>query len=154
MTRQEFIDNVVCFEDLRNFCYDETRADEFFENIYDESGKDELVNELMCEYVRDNDWIWMRNWLSDIPDGYEWYRFDDYGDWHVLDDCDFDEIKQEILDSYDYFEEDDGDDDNDEEEFAVYEHPPITFDELFAYNHNVMTAVPEKEPESDVPILM
>lgn len=93
MTRQEFVDEVCSWSDLIDFCSD-NRLD-FTDDIYDEGGRDDYVNEGLVDMARENTWDELWSILDRIPTGYEYYRYD-YGDWDGLTDDDFYDLKQEV----------------------------------------------------------
>lgn len=97
MTRDEFIDDVVDFYDLRNFCYDYD-CDEL-DDVYDSRGLDGYINNSLIDWAREvGDWEELREKLDDISTGYDYYKIDGYGDIIGLDDYDFAEYKDAVLD--------------------------------------------------------
>ena len=109
MTRQEFIETINDFYDLREFC-DENRLCAC-ENIMSDDTLDEEINYRLENY-RDyfSNWREARDFLSDIDTSYYWYDMDFNGI-----DYDFDEYKERALEEGD----DDGiwdDEEEDEEE--------------------------------------
>lgn len=95
MTRQEFIDDICTWGDLISFCYDEDC--DICEDIYSEDSRDDHINEHLVEWARENDWEELCGKLNDIPDGYDYYYLDDYGEFHGADDGMFDDYKDEVL---------------------------------------------------------
>lgn len=95
MTRNEFLENVTSFYDLKDFCSDEDCN--LLEDVYDEEGRDDFINDCLMDWARDDSWQDLYNRLDSIPTGYDWYRYDDYGDWCSLDDEDFEEYKNDVL---------------------------------------------------------
>lgn len=95
MTRNEFLENVTSFYDLKDFCNDEDCN--LLEDVYDEEGRDDFINDCLMDWARDDSWQDLYNRLDSIPTGYDWYRYDDYGDWCSLDDEDFEEYKNDVL---------------------------------------------------------
>ena len=119
MTRQEFIDDITSWWELIDFCNDEGYED-YIDDIYsEESREDYLDNDLVQRARNAGSWTDLLSTLDDIPTGYDYYRMDDYGDWHPLDDYDFNDRKEEVLDRLD---EDDFWDEEDEEEEPVEEY--------------------------------
>jgi len=136
MTRQEFIDTDWTWWDLYEWCNDQPRCD-VFENIYSQEGYDDAIN----EDVSDNgdNWQNIRDWLYNLPDGYDFYRYDDWGEWHGLDDSDLDDVVTEALtwgdenDVWDDEEDGEGsDEDNDPFEEELLEEEPIGIDDLLS----------------------
>lgn len=116
MTRQEFLDDVCSFDELRDFCYDNDCT--ICDDIYDDDSKDDYINEHLSDMADDaDDWQSLYRTLDDIPTGYDYYRLDDYGDFYGLDNADFENYKDEVLewmDDREYWEEDE---DPEEEEY-------------------------------------
>lgn len=116
MTRQEFLDDVCSFDELRDFCYDNDCT--ICDDIYDDDSKDDYINEHLSDMADDADsWQSLYRTLEDIPTGYDYYRLDDYGDFNGLDDDDFEDYKNDVLewmDDGEYWEEDE---DPEEEEY-------------------------------------
>lgn len=116
MTRQEFLDDVCSFDELRDFCYDNDCT--ICDDIYDDDSKDDYINEHLSDMADDADsWQSLYRTLEDIPTGYDYYRLDDYGDFNGLDDDDFEDYKNDVLewmDDREYWEEDE---DPEEEEY-------------------------------------
>lgn len=110
MTRNEFLEDVTTFSDLKDFCYNENCS--ILEDVYDEEGRDDYINECLMDWAREDSWQDLYGRLDNIPTGYDWYRYDDYGDWCGLDDGDFEEYKGDVLE----WADDNGVWDDDEEE--------------------------------------
>lgn len=115
MTRNEFIDSVDRWHELVNFCYDEGCY--ICDDIYSEDTRDDFINEELVDLARDSDsWQDLLRNLQNVPDGYDYYERDDYGDWYGLNDYnDFDRYKNDVLEWMD--ERDAWDEDDDEEEY-------------------------------------
>lgn len=113
MTRQEFLDDVCDFSELREFCYDNDCG--ICDDIYDDESKDDYINEHLSDMA--DDWRSLYRILDDIPTGYDYYRLDDYGDFNGLDDDDFEDYKDEVLEWMDNNEYWDEDEDDEEEYF-------------------------------------
>lgn len=117
MTRNEFIEDVTTWYDLRSFC-DDNRLYDFFEDIYSEEERDEVIDERLDDYARDYTWYDLRDWLSDIPTGYDYYKCNGVLDWEPLDRSDFEDIKDSVIDrmDQDYAWDDEEDDEFIEDE--------------------------------------
>ena len=121
MTRQEFLDNVNDFFDLKNFCNDNRIfiCDDVIDVFTYKEDIGDRVSEWDCE-----DWVRLRDFLKNLPDPVEsWYRQDDiYDEYEVLLASDFYNYKQDVLDEADsmgvWDEEDEDEEEEDEEEAA------------------------------------
>lgn len=113
MTRQEFIETINDFYDLREFC-DENRLCTC-EDIMSDDLLDEEINYRLENY-RDyfSNWREARDFLSDIDTGHYWYDMDFNGI-----DYDFDEYKERALEEGDndgiWDDEEEEEEDDDEE---------------------------------------
>lgn len=134
MTRQDFIDDVNSFWELIEFCGDE-RLDICEDLVF----WDELDGYIM-RAIRDLDtWQGIRDFLSDIPDGGEYFSVDGYGDVVCVDDM-FDDYKADVLRAMDqcnaWDEEEDSSDDDDDVDgsessiYATEEDEEITIDDV------------------------
>lgn len=157
MTRAEFLDEVTSWYDLIQFCQ-ENRCD-LCDDIYDDESKDDYINEQLVDWAREDGWydLWRR--LDNIPTGYDYYSMDDYGEFSGLDDGDFEDRKDEVIewaDDADFWEEDEEEVEDDEEEFFIdeidEEEQPIedeecSLGELFASSVNSIKSIAESELE-------
>ena len=110
MTRQNFIDDVNSFWELIEFC-DNERLDTCADVIYG----DYLGEYIMRTIRQDFDtWQGIRDYLSDIQTGGEFYAEDGYGNIICVDDM-FDSYKEDVIRTMDQCESWD----EDEEEDAV-----------------------------------
>ena len=157
MTRQEFLDDVYDFRELMDFCYDNDCG--ICDDIYDDESKDEYINEHLSD-MADNadDWQSLYRTLDDIPTGYDYYRLDDYDDFNGLDDDDFDDYKNDVLewmDDNEYWDEDEDDEEEyfppeeeyseeeDDEESCEEDMQPV--DELFSLCSEQLRVIDAKE---------
>ena len=126
MTRNEFIEDVSDFYDLRSFCWDNDCYE--CDDIFDEEGRDDYINEHLVDWARDADnWEELQRQLNDIDTGYDFYRIDDYGDLVGLDDYDFDNYKSDVLDwgdRNDIWDEDEEEEGEIEEDYSSVEEEP------------------------------
>lgn len=117
MTRAEFIDEVQCWSELIDFCYD-SECD-YCSDVYDDDAKDEYFNEELVSLAENADgWRDLYRQLDDIPTGYDYYIRNDYDEWRGADDGDFDSYKEDILewgDNCDIWDEEEEDDIDEEE---------------------------------------
>lgn len=136
MTRAEFVENVCDWSELLNFCYDNDCNE--CEDIYSSSARDEYINENLINMVDNaSDWRDLLHALDNIDDGYDYYIRDEYGEWPVAGDYEFDHYKGYVLewmDKNEYWddeeEEEYGDCDAEEEEESIEE--DVSFFELFS----------------------
>lgn len=115
MTRNEFLENVTWWGDLKEFCSDE--GCDICDDIYDEEDRDEYINECLVDWARNDTWQELFDRLRDIPDGYDYYRDDEYNGWVGADDSDFDQYKDDVLDWADDHEVWDDDEDEEDDEW-------------------------------------
>lgn len=133
MTRNEFIEEICSWDDLINFCYD--NGCDHCDDVFDEEARDELLNERLQDKAKRVDcWQDLLDWLKDISTGFDCYREADYFDFPPLDEDDFNDYKDDVLDWAD-----DNDIWDEEEEADEDEEPPIasnndedTDDDFFA----------------------
>lgn len=96
MTRQEFIDDVTMWLELIYWCSGQDRYCDVCENVFDEADYNERIDEEIDDW--DDGWENLREFLADLPTGYEYYIFDDYdGTYRGADDDDFERLKEEAL---------------------------------------------------------
>ena len=101
MTRQEFLDTVQDIDDLYNFCCD-NGFDGYFDDIYSSDNIEELICERVNDITRHNSWTDARDFLNDIPDGYDWYRVSSYdNEISGMSDDDFADLYRDVLDYLD-----------------------------------------------------
>lgn len=152
MTRAEFFENVTSWWDLKDFCSDEQC--DICDDIYDEEARDDYINECLIDWARNDSWTELLSRLEDIPTGYDYYRYDDYGEWEGLVDGDFDEIRDEVaewMDDNGYWDDEEEADDEDEEPIDdEEEEPPVededcSLGELFAASATRVQSIAEEE---------
>lgn len=116
MTRRDFLDNITTWWELIDFCRDEEC--DICDDIVDEDGRDEEVEEDLADNIRNTSWKDILQWLNDIPTGGEYYRRDGMFDYVEMDNYDEeedeDEGEEELEDSP--FDEESEEDAEDEEE--------------------------------------
>ena len=95
MTRDEFINDVTTWWELKDFCmeHDCSVMDDFFDSDY----LDEYLDREIEDWARNMSWTSLRDKLDEIDTGYEWYYWDEYGDIEVADDNDFHYYKEDVL---------------------------------------------------------
>lgn len=104
MTRQEFIENVTTAYDLVEFCYEEdlNQCDSWISGDYLDGKICEVINDM----THNETWDRIRDYLNSIEEGYDYYDADDF---RAIDDDDVENIREQILD---FFEFDDGEDED------------------------------------------
>lgn len=138
MTRQEFLDEITDWYDLIEWC--NNHGCSYCDDIYSDEARDEDINDNLVNMARENDWYDLRDILRGLPTGYDYWRKDEYGDWHGVDDKldeyfnnvlewadengEFDEEEEEPV----YIDEDDYEDEADE--FTV--DTSVALDDFFA----------------------
>ena len=77
MTRGDFIANVDYFGELIAFCCDYGCT--YCDDVFSDDSRDDYINEILVDMAADvSSWRNLRDILSDIPTGYDWYRRDDW----------------------------------------------------------------------------
>lgn len=161
MTRNEFIENVQDFGDLITFCYDE--GCNYTEDIYDEEGMDEFVDNELYDITRNagERWYNIRDILNDIQTGYGYYRIYSISEIVPLYDDDFEDYKCDVMDwgdANDVWEHDEESEETTEleeeksEEKEEDDQPPeegCTIEELFTAGKELAEEMAAKESEED-----
>lgn len=134
MTRTEF-NEIDTWNDLMNFLYEENLVDEYAEGIYCEETRDEILE----DYLRDSNMTWrdLYRFLSDVPEGYDYYNCYDYVEGVGLEDgdADFEYIRDRILADFDGFEDEELDEIEEEEEIEEDDYE----------SHNIADLITETE---------
>lgn len=99
MTRAEFVENIEDFNDLIMFCYQEDI--DICDNVVDQERYNDTIMERLRNYEGFDTWQEAYQFLRNLPDDYDYYREDDYGDFEGLTDDDFDSYKQDVMDYMD-----------------------------------------------------
>lgn len=113
MTRSEFLDNITEWYELKDFCNDFDC--DVCEDIYDDDDYDDCVDEDIRDAIADYSWRDIRDFLGNLPSGYDYYRRNSALDYDGLGDDDFEDYKEDVLewgDDYGVWE------DEEEEEYA------------------------------------
>lgn len=142
MTRNEFLEEVNDYYDLKRFCWDYDCYE--CDDIYDTDQLDDYINEQLVEWAHDaRNWQELYDRLNEIDVGYDYYRIDGYGDITVLDDFDFDGYKDSVLEWGDR----NGvwDEDEEEEEEVDGDYPNVEEEPCYASSS-------EKDPEPEDPV--
>ena len=164
MTREEFINDVTTWDELKDFCYD--YSCDYCDDVYDDDGLNDYLNRAIEDWAGNMTWRQLRDRLDDIPTDGEWYSIDEYEDINELDDVDFEGYKRDVLswvDDYgDVWDEEDDEDEEyiedeeenteDDEDDGVVEEP-FSLLELYSSCHddvtNALMEEEKREEESD-----
>lgn len=118
MTLREFDEDITLFYELKDFCERNecSYLDEYFDDL------DAEVNSELYEWIRYNDCDWedVRDSLSSIATGYDFYRRDGSLDYMGCDAEDFDTLKNDVRDwaiENEIFDDDEDDNEEEEEEY-------------------------------------
>jgi len=125
MTRNDFIENIIEWWHLLEFCSDEDCS--VCEDIYHDDDLDNMIDEDICNAVTDGmGWREVRDRLCDIDRSYDYYVSEGYMVYAGLNDDDFERYKSDVLDWMDRYggwDEDDEDGDFDEDDMLPFEEP-------------------------------
>lgn len=126
MTREEFLDNVNSFWELREFCND--TGCPVMDDIYDSDSRNETIEERMYDWAREYSWREVLSMLQEEEneDGYDFYRDGDCGYLEGLSDELVGDYAAEALEWGD--DHDIWDYDEDEEE-QDNEYEPVPYEE-------------------------
>lgn len=108
MTRNEFIDNITEWYELKDFCNDFDC--DVCEDIYDDDDYDDYVEDDVRDAVGECSWREIRDLLCDLPSGYDYYRRNGNLDYDGMGNDDFEEYKERALewgDDYGVWDEED-----------------------------------------------
>ena len=94
MTRQDFIEEVSNFSELIDFCSENGCSE--LGDVYDEDTYNEIINQDIVQWAREEDWKSLYNILDSLPDGFEYYSCE-YGEWTGLGWDDFHYYKENVL---------------------------------------------------------
>lgn len=116
MTLREFDEDITVFYELKDFC--EREGSSYLDEYFDEL--DTEVNNDLYELIRYNEYDWedVRDSLSNIGTGYDFYRRDGSFDYLGCDDEDFDNLKADVREwaiENGIFDDDDEDDEDEDE---------------------------------------
>lgn len=95
MTRSEFLDNITEWYELKDFCNDFDC--DVCEDIYDDDDYDDCVEEDIRDAIADYGWRDIRDFLGNLPGGYDYYRRNSTLDYDGLGDDDFEDYKEDVL---------------------------------------------------------
>ena len=116
MTRQDFIDGVTEWYELLDFCYNEEC--DICEDIVSNDTMCEEIDEDLAEVVRGRSWRDVRDMLNDIDTDYDYYRRGGGLSYIPMDDSDFDDYKDDVIEWMDnggYWDEEDNEEDFDDD---------------------------------------
>lgn len=101
MYRQEWIDEIADIYDLVRFCWDNGYDGEV-ENVYSADSRNDCINDEINSWG--SDWTNLRDYLSDLEDSdqYDYWLRDDYdGTWTGIGNYEFNELKEQVLETLD-----------------------------------------------------
>ena len=162
MTREEF-EGIENLSELLDFCrnYD----CDIYEEIFDDDGYHDCIDEEINDMVQHDSWEQIRDYLDELPYGYDYYRQTEFDGWEGIDEySDFDNIKDEVrnwAEEEEIFDEEDEQEDGqendepcsevaecEEEEFEPDE--PFTLSELVTVCKSSVQKIEDKyEKESE-----
>lgn len=158
MTRQEFIDNVLCWSELLDFCYEEGCS--VCEDVYSYEERDERIDEIVLDLIQTENWKTVLDVLQSYEEysGFDYYRLAGDEAWVGLDDNDFDVYKNEVLEYMNY--NDLWEEDEDEEEMPprYYINPEdttpldaeeISMDDLFMSGIEALTSTQNTDSDEE-----
>lgn len=139
MTRNEFLEDVTNFGDLKNFCDNE--GFDICDCVIDGEYFDEIIIDRIRERDYFNTWQEVYRFLHDLPDGAAYYIENDYGEIYEATEDDFEDFKQQVLEYMDTHGE------WDPEEDDIDEEPVETEDDA---GHDVATVTHEPVEKVDL----
>lgn len=118
MTRQEFIDRVTTASDVFEFCYDEDL--DYCSSWVTNDDLDGYLCEVIRDMTHNETWDRIRDFLDGIDEGYDFYDSDN--DYCGIDDDDVENVREQILDYFEFDDEEDEDAEfeEDETDYANY----------------------------------
>lgn len=131
MTRNEFIESITDWWELKEFCSDNDCC--VCEDVISEDEYDDNVSDDISDEVRNYGWTEIRDFLYDLPSGYDYYRINGTFNYDGLNQNDFEDYKEDVLEWGDDCgiwdeEEPEGEDDNedtDESDWFSAEHEQV-----------------------------
>lgn len=95
MTRNDFLNDVNEWWELLDFCSDE--GCDICEDIIDSDQLDEYITDDIRDSIANEYWYNIRDLLSDIHTGYGYYRMNGSFDYDGMDEDDFNDYKDDVL---------------------------------------------------------
>lgn len=129
MTRQEFIETINDWPELIEFARDNDMYD-LIDDYLDDDDIDYEVDDALSE-MRDESWRRIRDLLDEIPEDTGYFRRVGWLEYEYVDEDDFLDLKEEVLDEADvqgYFDDEDEEDDDEGDEDDVndeYDNPAV-----------------------------
>ena len=139
MTREEF-EGIENLSELLDFCnnYD----CDIYNEIFDDDDYHDCIDEEINDMVQRDSWEQIRDYLDELPYGYDYYRQTEFDGWEGIDEySDFDNIKNEVRD---WAEEEEIFDEEDEQEDGQENDEPCS----------EVSEFEEEEPEPDEPFTL
>lgn len=100
MTRQEFIDTITDFYDLRDFALENDLDDRVVDLVTDYDINEDVDYEIQ-DLAGEEPWRRVRDILNDIPDYSGWFIRTGYLEYRDANDCDLEDLKLEVLEAAD-----------------------------------------------------
>lgn len=121
MTREQWMESIDDIDDLMAFCYHED-CPVLDDVVYSDEAMDDYINEFqLVDWAQNNTWYQLKDLLSNLPGGENWYKKDEYGDWLYIDAYDLLDFIEGVAD---WCEENGYFDEEEEEEPAEPEPAP------------------------------
>ena len=117
MTRNEFIENVTTWWELKDICGE--YGCNYLDDVYNDEERDEYIEDYLNHYANEHCWRDLRDRLCDIPDGDGFFQYNYWDDWYELGNNDFENYKGDVLewmDDNEMFDEEEDDTDMIEDE--------------------------------------
>lgn len=122
MTRQGFIDEITVWDELIDFCYNEEC--DICEDIISNGSMCEAIEEELVDAAREYSWRELRDALNSIDTDYDYYRREGVLSYYPVDDSDFDDYKDDVLEWMDnggYWDDEEDDEDYDDPDWHYAE---------------------------------
>ena len=122
MTREDFMNDYNSVGEIYEFCMENDEFSDIFCYIRSRDEIDDYLDDMFMEELRyDSRWYEVRDQMNCIDEGYDWYdtEYEVVG----FDDCDYEDLKEKVLEAADY------DDFWDDPEEEVVEKVEIEYDE-------------------------
>lgn len=150
MTRDDFL-QITDMDELYSFICDHNLYD-YLDNYYTEDNLDEMLDDQFAEMIRSEGWRTTMNAMNDVPTGWEWYLYDDWGTISGVSEADVEELVHRMYedlsnedDLWDDDEEPEPEDGEGEEECVPDEDTePIDYGDLFDFNNSLLAEIREK----------
>lgn len=156
MTRDEFIEEMCSISALVDFCWSEN-IDGFVDYYRSSDSIDEYLDDMFSDMFSYRRWYDIRDWMNDVPEGYDWYDTED--DICGYNDDEYEDLKDRILEYLDddgFFDEPDDDEEQEEDEeeqkepcVPDEEAEQIDFSEFVSINRSFLITVEEAKHKQE-----